>query len=256
MNRFETSSKREVDVRASAGMHLREEVVPVWIVPLSIEPRTRVQETSVLSRAEIDRAERFIFEKDRLAYVHSHVALRCILGGYLNTDPSSLRFSETARGKPYLAGAHASSGLYFSLSHTHGLALCALAFGREVGVDAEAMDRAIDVQAVARRTYSPDEQNALLGLTGAEQRAAFFRIWTRKEAFVKACGGGLDEHTGDFTVSCADGHGDALLSSVQRTAATSWRIQAVQCPPGYYGAVAAAGRDWSVETQTWERSPA
>ncbi len=238
-------------------MTLRRDLVHVWTISLPTEQSTPSADVGVLSSDEVSRAQRFVFAEDRRGYMHAHAALRHILGGYLNADPSSLSFAQMERGKPYLSGAHASSSLCFNLSHTRGLALCAIGLGREVGVDVETIARSMDVDGVARQAFSPAEQDALLQLEGEERKAAFFRVWTRKEAYVKAIGDGFSRNTRHFTVSSVEDDGDALLSGhLHLHDAPAWRIQPVQCPHGYCGAVAAAGRYWSVQASFWAPLPA
>ena len=250
--RISTSGAHEVPPLLPGQMTLRRDSVHVWMIPLPSDEGD-TNETSVLSSDEIIRARRFRFAEDRAHYVCAHSSLRRILGAYLVADPSLLTFASAACGKPYLSGAYAGATLRFNLSHTRGLALCAIGLEREIGADVEAVTRSVDVDAVARDSFSPAEHNALLRLAPEERRAAFFRVWTRKEAYVKAVGEGLGCDTRGFTVSLLDGDMDALVSSsLKPEDVSSWRVQSVDCPHGYSGAVAAAGRDWSTKIAIWD----
>ena len=136
-------------------------------------------------------ASRFRYDDDRRRYTISHVALRDVLARYLGVSANRIEFGKDGHGKPRLAAEFAARDLRFNLSHCRRLALVAVAWHREVGVDVEAIAAdADDVQLAARR-FAPREIAALRALPPAERQAAFFRIWTRKEAYLKAVGQGV-----------------------------------------------------------------
>ena len=95
-----------------------------------------------------------------------------------------VEFAAGANGKPLLMGAAAEWG--FNLSHAGGWAVAALMRGGAVGVDLESMDRSADVDRLAARVFSESER----ALARAGGREAFFALWSRKEALLKALGCG------------------------------------------------------------------
>jgi 4'-phosphopantetheinyl transferase len=151
--------------------------VHVWRIELA-----RVDLLPILDKSERARAAAFRFEEHRRRFIAAHVALRRTLAPYLASDPAALRFSIADYGKPYLAGA----SLRFSLSHSAGLALIAVALDTDLGVDVEHIRPNPDVVALARRFFPPDEAAAV-----AADPPSFYRYWTRREAFLKALGLGL-----------------------------------------------------------------
>jgi 4'-phosphopantetheinyl transferase len=203
---------------------LPEGEVHVWLVPVARAP----QPLPILDDEERERAGRFRVDAARKRFVVSHGALRLILGRLTGIAPESLRFARrcghcgsTDHGKPHLSG---SSGLEFSLSHSDGLVLIAVARGRRVGADVERVRSRTDVLAVARHALAPAERLEIESpSTDEKRREAFFRCWTRKEAYLKARGVGL-----------AGGLGS--------TAGPGWQIRSLHAPPGYAAAVAADGQ--------------
>ena len=170
--------------------------------------------------------------------------LRRLLSAYLQTDPVSVAIGYGAHGKPCLANG---SEISFNLSHAEDTATVAIALQREVGVDIEAVTHDVDIDAVARQAFSPTEIKALASLAPAARREAFFRIWVRKEAYIKARGEGLSYPTQSFTVSHLPRDDDALLMDDGEARALShWRIAEISAPTGFRAALAAEGRDWSV----------
>ena len=172
------------------------------------------QEKRFLDTLELDersRANRFHFAKDRRHFVVGRGFLRLVISRYLETNPEQLRFSYGAYGKPALDGEHPTSHLRFNMSHSHGIALYALTSGREIGVDVEYIRDDITIKEIARRFCSPFEVESLSRLPAEEHVAAFFRCWTRKEAYIKATGRGLSQPLDGFDVTLAPGEPAALL---------------------------------------------
>jgi len=117
---------------------------------------------------------------------------------------------------------------------------------RDVGIDIEVMARDVDIEGVARQAFSPVECEALTALSPEARPAAFFRVWTRKEAYVKARGDGLGYPTRTFSVSHLAGGDDALLADECEPGVQSgWRVLEIAAPDGFCAALAAPGRDWS-----------
>ncbi len=99
----------------------------------------------------------------------------------------ALRLSEL--GKPSLA--EPTAALCFNLSHSGGLALIAMAEGREVGVDIEEIDPGRDVITLAERGLDPAAAAAVRAAPSETRATAFHEAWARKEAIVKCLGSGL-----------------------------------------------------------------
>lgn len=168
--------------------------VHVWRAKLD-RPSTDVEQfVRVLAVDERQRAERFRFEKDRRKFVVARGLLRTILSRYLScyeaTSPDQVVFSYSKTGKPAIANVYLAGELCFNVSHSHDMALYAIALNRQVGIDLEYI-RSIDAIALAQRFFSPSEAAVMRSLIEAEQHRAFFRGWTQKEAYLKATGDGL-----------------------------------------------------------------
>jgi 4'-phosphopantetheinyl transferase len=212
----------------------------VWRVHLDQPDSQLARLRATLAPDEVARAERFAFPKDRRRYIVGRGALRVILAAYLDTTPADIPIRATPQGKPYLASP--SPDLRFNLSHSGQLALIAAARGREVGVDIEQVDAEGDLEkllALARRFFSPSEFTALESLPAGAQIGAFYACWTRKEAYLKARGGGLSLPLDGFDVSLRPGEPAALLATRDDPAlAAHWSLHALDPGPGYAAALA------------------
>lgn len=189
----------------------------------------------LLQPDEIERANRFYFEKDRKHFANARGFLRVLLGRYLGREAKLLEFSYGAYGKPAL-----ESSIHFNMSHSHGIALYAFTDGRDIGVDVEHVRVDFTSDDIARRFFSPFEVESLGGLPDDERVAAFFRCWTRKEAYIKATGRGLSQALDSFDVTLGPGKSAALLRC-EDGAPERWTMIDVEVGPGYAGALAVEG---------------
>ncbi len=165
--------------------------IQVWAAWLDLDGAALSRFRSTLTDQERERADRFAIERDRARFVAARGFLRTILASCIGTEPQRVELSYSSRGKPSLAGDCARSGLQFNLAHSGNLAVFAVAPHRIVGVDVEQVRPVPDLAELAERFFSAHECAAIRNLAGQEQALTFFRIWTRKEAWLKATGEGI-----------------------------------------------------------------
>jgi 4'-phosphopantetheinyl transferase len=204
----------------------------------------------VLSRDELERARRFHFDRDRRRFTLARGALRMILSGYLNTDPKLIVFEYGPQGKPSLTSS--PSEIRFNVAHSEELALIAVSCERELGVDLEHVRSLASVEQIPERFFSPREAAVFRSLPGHLVEAAFFACWTRKEAYVKARGGGLSIPLDRFDVSLEPSQPAALLDVRDNPAEVArWGMVELQPASGYAGALVAQGKDWHFSYCDW-----
>ena len=150
--------------------------------------------TALLSPDEHARMGRFHFAADRLRYLFAHALVRTTLTRYApETPPERWRFRTNEYGRPEIMPEQGGPPLRFNLSHTAGMVACAVARGRDVGVDVEhVMPPRGDVGLeIAAQFFAPAELAALAAQPREARRERFFALWTLKEAYIKARGMGL-----------------------------------------------------------------
>jgi 4'-phosphopantetheinyl transferase len=193
----------------------------------------------LLSAEEVQRASRFHFDDDCKEYIVSRGTLRVLLGMYLNVPPQELRFAYSKYGRPSLVAGTAPKVLEFNVSHSGGVTLLAFARGRKIGIDVEEVRRDFGTSAIAERFFSGAERAALQELPQAQRHEAFFRCWTRKEAFIKALGEGLSHPLDQFDVSLAPESAAILLATRPDAHDISrWKIWNIKVPADYAAALA------------------
>jgi 4'-phosphopantetheinyl transferase len=216
--------------------------VHVWRVPLNQSSVRTPLLQEVLSPDERRKAARFHFEKDRNQFIQSRAALRIILARYLNIAPRKLDFCLGPYGKPALANGLAESKLRFNVSRRDGLALVAVAYDREVGIDVEYVRADLPIFEIAKGSFSPAEVTALDSLPQRSRILGFYNCWTRKEAYVKARGEGLSLPLDQFSVSLTPGEPARLLQVIgDRTEVGNWMMQDLSVGENYIAALAVAG---------------
>jgi 4'-phosphopantetheinyl transferase len=221
--------------------------VHVWADVLTAAPEVLAARAATLSAAERDRAGRLRREQDRDRFIAGRGLLREILGRYLQADPRGLEFAYGPQGKPSLAGSFAGSGWHFNLAHSQDLALLAITRAGPVGVDVEQVRLPDDVDELVSRFFSPGESAAFRELAGRQKAAAFFNLWTRKEAWLKATGEGIGALLNRVEVSFLPGEPARLLSLPFGPGGTPWALQDLAPAPGFTAALAVATRNALVQ---------
>lgn len=208
---------------------------------------------SLLAPAEVERAGRFHFERDRDSFIIARGMLRTILSAYLELPPAELRFISNEYGKPALSDDDNAVGLRFNVSHSRELALCAVARGRDVGIDVEYVRADFASDGVAERFFSRPEVAALRNLPQNRRTAGFFNCWTLKEAYIKARGEGLSFPLDRFHVSLVEGERRATLEVTgDPLEAARWSLQTLSPEDGYAAAIAVEGHGWNLKC--WQAS--
>ncbi len=193
----------------------------------------------LLSEDENIRAARFGFEKSRNEFVVSRGMLRLLLGCYLGVSSGCVRFTYSPHGKPSMVVPLGEFAPSFSISHSDGMVVCAFARDRGVGVDVEKVRRDFNVEEIAERFFSVAERDALRGIPVHEKHEAFFRCWTRKEAYIKARGEGLSHPLHQFDVSLTPKDAAALLATrPDCIEAARWLLRDLPVTSGYLAALA------------------
>jgi 4'-phosphopantetheinyl transferase len=185
-----------------------------------------------LDAGETARAARFVFEEDRRAYIAAHGLLRRALAESFGRTPEDWRFGEGAHGKPQLLDPPPGLAPAFNLSHCRSMVAVAIGRDLELGVDVEAQERAdrLDMR-VAERFFARDETARLWAIADESARnACFLKIWTLKEAVIKATGLGLSQALDGFSVAPDPARllprADAALAPpVEQWRIAQWRAQ-------------------------------
>jgi 4'-phosphopantetheinyl transferase len=217
--------------------------IHVWHAALDREEKVLGRLESRLSQEEKARADRFHFVNDRNRFVAARGLLRELLGKYLHQAPAGLEFSYGEHGKPSLSGGNASSGLCFNLSHSAGLVVYAIAKERNLGIDVEHIRPESAGEDIAKRYFSAREVSDLQTLPPEARVDGFFNCWTRKEAYLKATGMGLQIPLDSFAVSLVPEKSAQFLSGVE----PRWHLAAYHPAEGYVAAVVYDGAPCSLK---------
>jgi 4'-phosphopantetheinyl transferase len=226
----------------SGGFQLSVDEVHIWHALLEERLTDRLQ--IVLSEDERARADRFHFKRDRNHFIVARGLLRTILASYLKVKPIDLMFRYGEKGKPTLMDESGDKSVKFNLAHSQGIALFAFSRNREIGVDLEFIRDDLAGEDVAERFFSQTEVTALKEISPEKRTQAFFNCWTRKEAYIKACGEGLSMPLNEFDVSLVPGDAAALLKTHRDPKeALRWSMQSIPVETGYVAALVVEGSD-------------
>lgn len=212
-------------------------MVTVWRIALDPARSPDAEALAELSEAERARAALFVTDALRNRWLTAHVAMRRVLASELGVRPDEIAYGAGTAGKPFIARP-AESGVEYSFSDSGDLALLAVGRGGALGVDVEAYRSISDLEGVAERFFALEERVALFALPESERRAGFYRLWTRKEAYIKAIGTGLGHALDRFVVTID--RDDVRFMSIDGDfdAAKRWDLRSIEVSGEYEAAFA------------------
>lgn len=221
---------------------IAEHAVHVWKIALDASPHTLETLRTTLDSSELHRASRFRFRADERRFIIGRSALRIILSRYVAMAPNKITFVYNTYGKPELPNSPSTPAIHFNISHSGELALIGICHNRRVGIDVERLDRAVRIQAIADRYFSPEESEAIRSLPPEQQRLAFFRCWTAKEAYLKALGVGLYGSLNNLRTSICNGNTVSIRRFVNGNRANgSWTLKPLDVGKNYVATLALEG---------------
>jgi 4'-phosphopantetheinyl transferase len=218
-----------------------DEETHIWNADLDQPVSTIRSLGSLLSLEEKKRAERFHFEKHRNRFIVCHGLLRVLLSHYIGIKPDHIQFSYGQNGKPALPEMLNNCDIRFSLSNSRGFCLFAISRCREIGVDIEFIGRSLDCDQIINNFFTEKEKCSFYCLNKKQKEKAFFKIWTKKEALLKALGIGLSLPLNSFSVSLSD-HEIVELPSVEGflKKETMWEVNVLNAYKEY-------SASWAIE---------
>jgi 4'-phosphopantetheinyl transferase len=193
--------------------------VHVWSHSIHFDDPFLREAPYLLSGEEMARAARYHFEKDKRVYEAGHVLIRKILSHYTNIDASKLDMTPIVNRKPELLNT--PFRIHFNISHSGGKILVAVGFISDVGIDVEKIVPDFDMDGFADANYHANEVAKFRTLENNEETDYFYRIWTRKEAWLKLTGEGVNDKLRDLDFSGKEhksslpphGHHDLYMTS-------------------------------------------
>ncbi|MDC0936770.1 4'-phosphopantetheinyl transferase superfamily protein [Pirellulales bacterium] len=196
------------------------------------------------------RADRYFFDKDRYAFVVGRATLRAMIGHCLSQTPRDVKIVTNTMGKPRLPAAD----LHFNVSHSGNLVLIGLCLDRPVGVDVEQTRPIANLSQLAKRVLSAGDIQRVLEAEAGQREQAFYRSWTRKEAYAKAVGFGLTRGFQNFEILHGpDGIGRCAAAGATSLDPANYIVRDLKPGQGYVAAAAGAGM--SGQISQWECVP-
>ncbi len=223
---------------------LRESDVHVWQSRLNLTRKKLDRLYKTLCKEEKLKANRFRFQEDCLRYVTAHGLLREIISGYLNLNPEDLEFLQNKYGKPYLKDP-TRHNLEFNLSHSSDVVLLIFSSNRKVGIDVERVRVVKKSQKIIDRFFGETDRNFYNLQEASNKERAFFKLWTRKEAYTKAIGVGLKLQPKQFEAPSA-------LENVPLTSGSRLRrvsgclLSEIKVDPEYAATLVTEGSDYQI----------
>lgn len=213
---------------------LRAGVIHIWEGRLDVADRVTAAARALLSADERARADRFIYDRHRRRYTVAQAHLRRVLGQLTGTRPEHIVFQFGKHGKPFLP-----DGPSFNQSHSEERIMIGVAAEGRLGIDIEEIREVRYMMAISDKNFGDDEAARMHAAPEHERQELFFRLWTRKEAFLKAVGVGLTHPLRSFSVDPSPGaEGGLLRVEGLGEDPADWHVGGVPCANGAKAAVA------------------
>jgi 4'-phosphopantetheinyl transferase len=213
----------------------------VWIKrPPSEEtiPNRLSDDEAILSPDEVERAERFRFRADYIAYVTAHALLRRCLSEHGGSAPEKWRFETEKHGRPVIVPEMNAPRLRFSLSHSRGLTACAVTDEADCGVDVEKIGRIPDPLEFAKSVFNAAEIESLERTERRLRDELFTAVWCLKEAYLKARGLGLSVPLDSFGFALKAPRWKDILFYPPDDDENRWRFRLHRPGPSHFAAIA------------------
>ena len=218
--------------------NLNREQVHIWRASLDIPEEEVTRLYTLLSPDETARANKYRFPIHKRRFIVARGILRELLGNYLEINPNTVKFEYGDRGKPYIS-ANTCKFLQFNISHSEEYALLGFTCDRRrIGVDLEYLREMPDAVKIAQRFFSPQEYDLIRNLDSKQQCLAFFKLWTAKEAYLKAIGTGLAGCLASIDIDFDKGDRIHLSCNDNSTSVDNWSIYPCIPASNYVGTVA------------------
>ncbi len=179
-------------------------VVHVDLTPNTARER---QAREWLNKEEADRWHRFLHPRPQREYSLCRAALRSLLCEQLGCQNDELSFVTSHQGKPRAVVDGKRVPIHFNVSHSGQHGLIAISSAGRIGVDVEERIPRHDLEGTVGMILAAGERRAAARLNGEQQIYLLYRLWTMKEALVKALGMGFSLDMTQFALPSALHHG-------------------------------------------------
>jgi 4'-phosphopantetheinyl transferase len=207
-----------------------DKTLQIWKIHLDDPNAAPDQLFTLLDEDEKKNALHFRFEKHRRRYITSHAAMRNILAEQLNIPIPQLNIRLHENGKPYLL----TNPLHFNLSHSEELAVLAISFQGDVGIDVEHIKPDVNALEITKRFFHPLEFEQLQKIPPEKRQDYFYLCWTGKEAYVKTKGLGIANHLKAFALDFTNMNALKIIFANEEVKEfKDWHVQTFQ-PSNHY----------------------
>ena len=220
------------------SLKIASDEIHIWCASLNLRvPYVHILEKR-LSFDEQQRANKFIFEKDKNRFIVGRYVLRMLIGSYLSMPAEHVQFVYGDQGKPAIDPLMNQKKLCFNLSHSKGMAVYIFALNRSLGIDLECTDKQYKCQPIIERWFTQRELTIYNELPEDQKQDYFYRAWTLKEAYLKGLGGGLSIPLDDIELVNLQMESSENYQMKDPLEGSKWHLSPLILTNGYIGTYA------------------
>ncbi|USG66599.1 4'-phosphopantetheinyl transferase superfamily protein [Brevibacillus ruminantium] len=184
---------------------MRKKVEVFWVhADEELQSAVLSEHIDILDSEERKTYERYLVDCKKVEFLIGRLLVKGLVGQKLGLSPKQIRFFANEYGKLFIDYRAMTETIkrpvFFNLSHSQQMWVCALSEIEQTGIDVEAahQDCVLEVMPTVfleKEIAAVEEQAAPEG-----KRKVFYRLWTRKEAVMKAKGMGFSLPPLSFSV--------------------------------------------------------
>ncbi|MBP1710942.1 MAG: 4-phosphopantetheinyl transferase [Deltaproteobacteria bacterium] len=216
--------------------------IHIWAADLDQWNLSCLEAVQELPETEAKKAGRFRFETHRKRYIKGHYLLRALLGMYLGTDFYDRAFHINKYGKPALINTKTEDTIFFNISNSENIYVCAFSQNSDIGIDIEKNHDLPDMDRIMAESFSAEEKRRFHTLSEPDRTRTFFQYWARKEALLKAMGMGLSYPMNQVNAVTGDKHSSQLITKIAGSdISNQWTLLDMDICTGFTSALALQG---------------
>lgn len=220
--------------------------IHIWSAHLDQPEYISQKYFSVLSLRERDQAEKYKIKELRDRYILSKGILRQLLADYLTCETQEIKFEFNDYGKPDVAVSSTVADIRFNLSHSNNLAVFAFVKNRRIGIDVEQVQEIPDMEGVVNLCFSEFEKEWFYKISPAERKNIFYKIWTTKEAYMKAIGKGFSFSPVKINLEL-NSKNETIFKEIIEDHLKRWKLFSFRPKPDFISSIVVENNDYAIE---------
>ena len=221
--------------------------IHIWSANLDQPENISQKYYLVLSQQEKDQADKYKVKELRDRYILSKGILKQLLADYKTCEYQEIKFEYNSFGKPCIATSSNADDICFNLSHSGNLAVFSFVKNKNIGIDVEQVQEIPDMDGVVNLCFSEFEKEWFYRISPGQKKEIFYKIWTTKEAYIKAIGKGFSFSPNRINLELNSKNEIIFKEIIGDDELKRWKLYSFNPEPGSISSVVVENNDYAIE---------